>query len=121
MKRRRYLIDENITPALAGQLLRRKPEMEVLTVGGRKAPPKGTLDPEILRWIEENEFSLVTGNRKSMPGHLKDHLLQGRHVPGIFTLRPNVLIGEVIDDLFLVWEAANPNEYRDQIVFIPLL
>lgn len=27
---------------------------------------------------------------------------------------------ECIEDLLLIWEAAEPDEYRDQIVHIPL-
>ena len=83
---RRYLIDENTTPALADQLRRRWPSLEVAHVGDEKAPPKGTLDPDILHWIEEQGFTLVTRNRKSMPDHLSQHLAEGNHIPGILTL-----------------------------------
>jgi hypothetical protein len=120
MRNRRYLVDENTTPALADQLRRRQPSMDVLTIGDGIAPPKGTLDPEILLWLEEHDYSLITRNRKSMPGHLQDHLTQGHHIPGIFTLRPRASLGEVLDDLLLIWEVAEPDEYQDQIVHIPL-
>ncbi len=49
-------------------------------------PPRGTLDPEILVWCEQNGTILVTNNRASMPVHLHDHLAEGRHIPGIFIL-----------------------------------
>ncbi|MDM8525395.1 hypothetical protein QUF80_18670, partial [Desulfococcaceae bacterium HSG8] len=29
---------------------------------------------DILLWCETDNFSLVTNNRKTMPGHLKEHL-----------------------------------------------
>lgn len=93
--------------------------MNVLKIGDCKAPEKGTFDPDILLWLERNGFSLVTHNRKSMPRHLHEHLANGHHVPGIFTLRPKALFGEVIEDLLLIWEAAEPDEYKDQIVYIP--
>jgi len=51
--KRRFLIDENTSPALADQLRRHRPELEVISVGDAIAPPKGTLDPEILFWIEK--------------------------------------------------------------------
>ena len=120
MTPRCYLVDENTAPALADQLRRRQPKMIVLKIGDEMAPPKGTLDPDILEWLERNGFSLVTRNRKSMPQHLKRHLAQGHHVSGIFTLRANASLGEVLDDLLLIWEASEPNEYQDQIVNIPL-
>ena len=120
MRSRCYLVDENATPALANQLRRRQPNMNVLTIGDDTAPPKGTLDPNILLWLEEHDYSLVTRNRKSMPSHLQEHVTQGHHIPGIFILRPKASLGEVLDDLLLIWEVATPDEYQDQLVYIPL-
>nr|VFK14363.1 MAG: hypothetical protein BECKLPF1236A_GA0070988_101048 [Candidatus Kentron sp. LPFa]VFK30226.1 MAG: hypothetical protein BECKLPF1236C_GA0070990_101058 [Candidatus Kentron sp. LPFa] len=77
MGRRRYLFDENTTPALGDQLRRRRPALEAMSVGEKTAPSKGTLDPDILLWIEAHEFTLVTRNRKSMPAHLHQHLETG--------------------------------------------
>ena len=117
---RRYLIDENTTPALADQLRRQQPELNVASVGDDVAPPKGTLDPEILLWIEAHGFTLITRNRKSMPEHLSDHLEIGHHIPGILTLRPKASLGEIIEDLLLIWELSEDDEYQDQIIHIPL-
>jgi len=120
MNKRCYLIDENITPAFADQLRRRQVNIEVIAIGNGIAPPKGTLDPEVLSWLETYGYSLVTRNRKSMQEHLQDFLASGHHIAGIFTLRPKATLGEIIDDLLLIWEVADIDEYRDQIVHIPL-
>ncbi|MDI6793026.1 MAG: DUF5615 family PIN-like protein [bacterium] len=120
MNKRCYLVDENTTPALVDQLQRRQPTMSVLKVGDEMALPKGTADPDILLWLERNGFSLVTRNRKSMPRHLQEHLVKGHHVPGIFTLKPQAALGDILDDLVFIWEVAEPDEYQDQIVHIPL-
>lgn len=55
-----------------------------------------------------------------MPRHLREHLAIGRHIPGIFTLRPGASFKQIIEDLLLIWEAAYLDEYKDQIVHIPL-
>ncbi len=44
----RYLLDEHIAPAYRSQLLRADPDLEVWIIGDPGAPPRGTLDPEIL-------------------------------------------------------------------------
>lgn len=83
-------------------------------------PPKGTLDPEILIWCEENGFILVTNNRKTMPKHLKDHLAKGRHIPAIFQLNPKMSIGKTANELVAIWGASEITEYQDVIIYLPL-
>jgi hypothetical protein len=104
------LLDENLPPLYREQLLRSQPDLIVLMVGDRGVPEKGTLDPEILCWCEENGTLLVTNNRRSMPVHLADHLAQGRHVPGILVLRKRAEISRVIEDLLLIGAAGEEDE-----------
>lgn len=115
-----YLMDENVDPVYQTQLLWRELDLVVWAVGDEGAPPKSTLDPEILIWCEEHGFILVTNNRTSMPPHLADHLAQGRHVPGIFILNPNMGIGETIDELILIALGSADDEYQDGIRYLPL-
>ncbi len=117
---RRYLLDEHIPPVYQTQLLYHEPSLMVLMVGNERTPARGTPDPEILHWCEQNDFSLITNNRKSMPRHLDDHLAAGHHVPGIFTINLNVSIGLIIEQIILITGASHEDEYRDQIVYIPL-
>ena len=120
MARPRYLLDEHIPRAVQRQLLRRDFRIEVLAVGDPGAPPAGTSDPDILVWIEENGYILVTENRRTLPGYLKAHFEAGRHVPGVFWLRPGVSIGEVIEELYLIWEVSMAEEFQDQALYLPL-
>ena len=94
----RYLMDENVPHAIGDQLLRREPAIEVSSVGDDASPPIGTSDPAILIWIEQHEAYLVSRNRRTMPSHLADHLAAGHHVPGIFLIKRDHSLGEVIDD-----------------------
>lgn len=116
----RYLLDEHIAPAYRAQLLRAAPELEVWIVGDPGAPPRGTLDPDMLIWCEEHQFVLVTNNRKSMPRHLADHLALGRHIPGILVINPALAIGDLLDELLLIAGAADEHEYHDLILYLPL-
>ena len=116
----KYLLDENVDHIYQTQLLLHNPDLVVLVVGGADAPPKRTLDPEILCWCEENDVVLVTNNRSTMPVHLAEHLAQGRHIPGILILNPKLSIGETIDELILIADACFDEEYLDQIVNLPL-
>lgn len=69
----RFLLDENLSPKLKFAVLRLNPAIDIVRVGDPDSPPLGTLDPELLRYLEVSERLLVTDNRKSMPGHLESH------------------------------------------------
>jgi len=115
----KYLLDEHVSPAYRKQLLRREPGLMVHIVGDPGAPARGALDPDLLRWCEENDFVLVTNNRSSMPAHLAGHLVEGHHVPGIFILNPDLTFGETINELILLAIASVKDEFRDRISFLP--
>ena len=116
---RLYLLDEHIPPVYRTQLIYHDPSLTVWMIGDEGAPVRGTPDPEILRWCEQNHFSLITNNRKSIPQHLADHLAAGYHVPGIFTIDLNMPIGMVLEDLILIAGASNEDEFLDRIAYIP--
>lgn len=113
-------MDENVNPLYQIQLQMRDPDLVVWAVGDEGTPSKGTLDPEILIWCEDYGFILVTNNRTSMPVHLTEHINQGRHVPGIFILNPNMSIGETIEELILIAGTSDDDEYQDTIRFLPI-
>lgn len=115
-----YLLDENLPPLYREQLSRQQNLVTIWMIGDPGVPPKSTLDPEILMWCEKNNFILVTNNRASMPRHLAEHINLNHHVPGIFVLRPKASVGQVIEDLILIFEAGDLKDYQDRITHIPL-
>lgn len=48
----RFLLDENLPPKLKSAVLHLQPEIDILRVGDANAPPLGTLDPEIISYLE---------------------------------------------------------------------
>jgi hypothetical protein len=116
----RFLLDEHINRPIQRQLRRVDHNLEVLAIGDEGAPEAGTADPDILKWIEENNYILVTENRSSLPKHLTDHFASGRHIPGLFWIRPDIGIGRLIEELYLIWSVSTADEYTDRTLFIPL-
>ena len=121
MIRYRYLLDENVTPILRDALNRIEPEITVWRVGDPGVPENGTPDPVILEWCANQGFSLVTNNRISMPGHLREFIALGRTAPAIFVLNPRLTVGETVSELHLIWAAAEPYEYQNKINFMSIV
>lgn len=117
---RRYLIDENISKTYRRQLQYYNPSLKVLAIGDEGAPTRGTSDPEILKWCEKNNFTLVTNARKTMPRHLAAHLAGGHKVPGVFIINLNMPMGELLDELIRIAVTYPDDQFLDQLVFIPI-
>ena len=114
------LFDEHVARSLQEQLHQAEPQLRLFAVGDGIAPPLGTPDPGLLRWLEEHNCLLVTNNRSSMPGHLADHLAAGRHVPGIIQLPRQPRFGLILSDLSLIATADAADELADRINYLPL-
>jgi hypothetical protein len=115
----KYLLDEHVDPRLKKAIKKISPDTVVWRIGDIAAPLPGTLDPELLLWCEEYDFSLVTNNRASMPAHFQNHLENGHHVPGIFVLNVKMTLAETADELILIRGVSEAEEYRDQLRYLP--
>jgi hypothetical protein len=93
--------------------------LDVVRVGDPPDLPLQTADPAVLLWTEREDRILITRDKNTMPTHLRDHLQQGRHCPGIFMLRPGQGIHEVLEFLVLAAYLSQGEEWQDRIAYIP--
>ena len=115
----RFLLDENLTPRLKAALWRYDATIDVLRVGEESAPPLGTLDPDILRYLEATQRFLVTDNRSSIPSYTADHLATSGHHWGIAWIRPETRMGRIVESLYLIWATSEAEEWLDRTMWIP--
>lgn len=116
----RYLLDENLSPRITLTIRRHYPDLDVLRVGDEGAPALGTLDPAILHWLELNQRTLVTDNRKSLPGHIANHLAAGGHHWGVFQVRKNTPLLPLAEALYIYWSVTEAEEWRDLTEWLPV-
>ncbi len=115
----RYVLDENLPPRLTTALRRLAPSVDVLRGGDAGAPALGTPDPDLLRYLQAAQRLLVTANRASMPGHVRDHLVADGHHWGVFRVRPRTTVWRLAEELHLVWQASEAEEWQDMLIWIP--
>jgi hypothetical protein len=116
----RFLLDEHMPHAIQSRLLQLGAEIDILAVGQPSAPQKGTPDPDILTWIEKTGYILVTANRRTIPEHVRAHYAAGHHIPGVLLLRRGASLGQIIEQLYLLWVASETEEYLDRLLYLPL-
>jgi hypothetical protein len=115
-----FLFDENMPHRVIRKLLQTQDaSIQCWVIGEPGGPAIGSLDPELLTWIEDNDCVLVTRNHASMPVHLRNHLASGRHVPGILVMKTR--LAPLADGSGVAADLGGqfPGEYHDQIVVRP--
>lgn len=119
----RFLLDENLRGPLWEAIQRhnglRTVFIDALRVGGDEAPILGASDAEVLIWCEAAGRILISGDKRTLPGHLLHHLEGGRNCPGVFLLRPGRSIRAVVSFLTLAVTASDADEWRDSLTYIP--
>ena len=114
----RYLADEDLDIAIARGLRSREPAIDILDV--KSAGLRGTKDPVLLELAAKQSRILVTHDRNTMTAHFWDRLAAGESSPGLFIVPDRLgAIGAAIEWLLLVWGASQPEEWRNQIVYLP--
>ena len=83
----RFLVDEDSPQHLCQAVRATEPRIDILFIGEPGAPPKGTLDPDLLAWLENERRALISNDHNTMPGHAADHQAAGNHTYGVFLLR----------------------------------
>ena len=116
----KFLLDEHLDPDTQAGLRLKNFLIDVLHVGDADAPPNGSLDPQLLAWLTETGRTLVTQDYATMEQFVRQFLEQGKHLNGIFVIRRHTLLGRVIDELQLLWEGSEAEEWRDLILWLPL-
>jgi hypothetical protein len=97
----RFLADEDLDSAIIRGLRSREPAIDILDV--KTAGLRGTKDPELLEIAAEQGRILITHDRNTMTGYLRERLASGKSSPGVFVIpdRPD-RIGPAIEWLLLV-------------------
>lgn len=114
----RFLADENFNGHIFRGLRRAVPGLELIRVqdvGLMEAD-----DDPILEWAAENQFIVISHDIKTMPGFAWARVRQHLPMIGLFMVPRSVGIGAAILDLAILGEDSAPQEWIDQVVFLPL-
>jgi predicted nuclease of predicted toxin-antitoxin system len=78
-------------------------------------------DPDVLEFAAAQGRILVTHDRRTMADHFRDRLATGKSSPGVFVVSQFAPLAESVDSLVTVWSASNPEEWQNQLRYLPSL
>jgi predicted nuclease of predicted toxin-antitoxin system len=110
--------DEHIPTPLIEGLLARQPDLDIVRVqdvGLRSAP-----DPELLEWAAQEKRLLITNDVHTLLDYAYERVAEGKPMPGVIAVPVGIAFGRAIEDILLVAQASRPDEWDNQVVFLPL-
>ena len=114
----RLLSDENFNGDIVRGLFLRQPSLDLLRVqdvGLRKVD-----DPAILDWAASSERILLTHDRATMPDFAYKRLSQRQQMSGLFVVSDRMPVRQVIDELILIVNCSEQEEWTGIVLYLPL-
>lgn len=114
-----FLTDEDFDQPIMSGLLLRHPSLDVARVIDRLGP--GATDPDVLALAAAEGRLLLTHDISTMQGFAAERISQGLPMSGLLEVPRGLTRKQVIDDLDLIVTCSLPGEYRNRILFLPLV
>ena len=114
----RLAADENLNNHIVRGVQRRNPAIDIVRI--QDVGLYGADDPTVLAWCAGENRILVTHDVATISGYAYERVAAGLNMPGVFEVARSVPVAQVIEDLLLLAECSNENEWQGQVRYLPL-
>jgi hypothetical protein len=114
----RAIIDEDFNNKILRGIRRRNPVADVVRVQDEGL--SGADDPTVLEWAAQAGRLVFSHDVDTMTRHAYDRVREGKPMPGVFEVPPDMPIGAAIEELLLVLECSLEGEWEGQVRYLPL-
>lgn len=114
----RLVTDENFNGDIVRGLLRRHPELALVRV--QDVGLMQTPDSDILKWAASEGRILVSHDVSTVPPVAYQRITDGKPMPGAFIVSDQMPIGRAIEELSFLALESLPEEWKNQVLFLPL-
>lgn len=114
----RFLTDEDFNKNIFDGVHRRLPELDIVRVqdvGLRKSR-----DENILEYAAAENRIVLTHDVTTMRRHANARIEKGLPMPGVLEISQNCPIGKAVNEIVMVAECSEPNEWDNIIQRLPL-
>jgi hypothetical protein len=114
----RLASDENFRGEVVRGLLRRQPALDIVRT--QDAGLLGADDPSILAWAATEGRILLTHDRATMPGFAYERVRGGHPMPGLFVVNDRLPTGQAVEEILLLENGPDAEEWAGIVLFLPL-
>ena len=114
----RFLADENFNNNILRGLLRRSPELDIVRV--QDVGLSGADDPTVLEWAALENRIFLTHDVATVTHHAYERVRAGQSMPGVLESNRRVPIGTAIEDILILAEYSDDDEWQGQVRYLPL-
>jgi hypothetical protein len=108
----RWLADENFNNDILRALFRRNPALDIAGLSGADDISAGV--------GSANSRVLLTHDVSTITAYAYDRVRNGDRMPGVFEVSRDLPILGAVEDLLLITECSDPDEWEEQVRYLPL-
>ncbi len=113
----KFQADNDLKQAIVNGVKRRRPAIDFQTAA--EAQLDGLPDEEVLALAANEGRVLVSHDHRTMPFHFAN-FISTQESAGVILIEQSLPLRDAIDDLLLIWEASEAEEWSNRLEFIPL-
>jgi hypothetical protein len=118
MNRPRFLADHDLNEHIVTGIQRSHHHIEFIRV--RDIGLADATDEQVLLYAARTGHCVVSHDVNTMPAAATAVMESGTTISGLFMVRQTTPVRVAIESLALVWSASEQDDWRNQIVFLPL-
>jgi len=112
-----YQADADLNQKIVTATIRIEPGVDFQTA--HKAGLEGLKDIEVLDRAAQEGRILVSHDKSTMPDCFAQ-FVSTQDSPGVFIVPRRLKLSYIAEELILIWEASEPDEWINQITYVPL-
>lgn len=113
----RFQADADFNQTIVRAVRRRVPAIDFQTA--HQAGLQGLDDQAVLAYAAREGRLLVSHDRRTMPGHFANFIATGTSA-GVILISQHLPIMQAVEDLILIWEASEAEEWVNRLDSLPL-
>ncbi len=114
----KFLADENLQGRVLRGLIAALPDLDIVRVQDTRW--SGFADPELLERAAQIGAILITHDVSTITRYAYDRVRQSKPMPGVIEVSSQLAPGIAIEHLVLLISAGRPDDFENQVRYIPL-